>query len=167
MSRTFGYTRTFSTSAGSPMAAQQRQLLEGYAQQHGFALDQVEVLVLEFLRAFKSSRRSEEVRAALRARKCQGLRWTRCPGYGYRWAGPRGKQRRVPDEAEQAALAKIVQLRECGLSWYGIARDLLLAGVKTAAGREWSPSRVRRGYAAVRTRSAGPLWADKNSGRHT
>jgi hypothetical protein len=86
-------------------------------------------------------------------KKEEGRRYCRdAAGYGFKWK--RGK--RVPDETEQAVIAKIVEWREkIGCSWYEIAAHLLHCGVTVGStGREWSPSRVRRAYLAELQRRA-------------
>jgi hypothetical protein len=91
--------------------------------------------------------RGEAIAAGMRRKKEEGRRYCRdAAGYGFKWK--RGK--RVPDETEQAVIAKIVEWREkIGCSWYEIAAHLLHCGVTVAStGREWSPSRVRRAYLA-------------------
>lgn len=45
-------------------------------------------------------------------------------------------------------MARIVELRQLGKSWNGIASELLRAKVVARTGREWSASRVRRAYFA-------------------
>ena len=98
----------------------------------------------------KQAWRSEAATQAIRDRQCRGLRYTRHAGYGFKWVGRRGHQRRVPDEGEQRVMRHIVTWWEEGFSWYEIARHLLLNRVKTADGHEWSEPRVRRAYHAAR-----------------
>jgi hypothetical protein len=100
------------------------------------------------------SRRNQELRLLLRVielvsrprpltladKKRAGLRYCRYAGYGFKWY----RGRRVRDEFETAVIAKIVEWRGAGTSWYGIAAHLLQHRIKTASGNEWSPSRVRR-----------------------
>jgi hypothetical protein len=81
-------------------------------------------------------------------KKRKGLKYCRFAGYGFKWGGPKDKQKRVPDLDEQAVMAQIVQWREVGWSWYRIAARLLRNRVVTAEGREWSVSRVRRACVA-------------------
>jgi hypothetical protein len=65
-----------------------------------------------------------------------------------------------PDPDERAVMAKIVERKDKGFSWYQIASHLLLRGVVSAkTGREWSESRCKRGYRAeieLRKREAAP-----------
>jgi hypothetical protein len=76
----------------------------------------------------------------------------RHPPLGYAWAGPDGRAV-VEDDEQQATMRDIVRLRDVtGLSWRGIARTLLVAGVEWKRGSEWSESRVRRGYALAKSR---------------
>jgi hypothetical protein len=97
--------------------------------------------------------RGEAIAEGMRRKKEEGQRYCRdAAGYGFKWV--RGK--RVPDETEQAVIAKIVQWREeMGCGWYEIAAHLLHCGVTVGStGREWSPSRVRRAYLAALQRRA-------------
>src|SRR5262245_14121455 len=77
-------------------------------------------------------------------KKEAGLKYCRYAGYGFRWF----RGRRVPDEQEQKVIAQIVERRQQGHSWYRIAAHLLRHRIRTAAGQEWSASRVRRAYFA-------------------
>jgi DNA invertase Pin-like site-specific DNA recombinase len=109
---------------------------------------------IEAFAALDSRRRSESIREALRTRRIWGRRHTNYPPYGHQWQRCRGEQRLMPDPYERAIIAKIIAWRDQGQSWYRIAARLLRCRVVTAAGREWSPSRVRRAYlAATRGRS--------------
>jgi DNA invertase Pin-like site-specific DNA recombinase len=111
-------------------------------------------VLIETLRlvvAFQGSRASERVRMGLGMQKAKGLRYCRHPGYGFAWKWQKGQQVRVPDPAEQATVARIIERRNDGASWYRIARELLHDRVWTRDGREWSPDRVRRAYFAVRS----------------
>jgi hypothetical protein len=92
--------------------------------------------------------RSERAMEALAEKRAKGMRWTRHPGYGNRWSGRRGHQRRVPDPGERRVMAAILAWWQDGCSWYEIARHLMLNKVHTAEGREWSRSRVRRAFVA-------------------
>jgi hypothetical protein len=97
--------------------------------------------------------RGEAIAEGMRRKKEEGRRYCRdAAGYGFKWK--RGK--RVPEETEQAVIAKIVQWREeMGCSWYEIAAHLFHCGVTVGStGREWSPSRVRRAYLAALQRRA-------------
>jgi hypothetical protein len=97
--------------------------------------------------------RGEAIAEGMRRKKEEGRRYCKdAAGYGFKWK--RGK--RVPDETEQAVIAKIGQWREeMGCSWYEIASHLLHCGVTVGStGREWSPSRVRRAYLAALRRRA-------------
>jgi hypothetical protein len=93
--------------------------------------------------------RSERATQALRERRVKGVRYTRHAGYGFRWAGRHGHQRRVPDHEERRVMAAILRWWQEGCSYYDIARHLLLNRIKTGDGREWSPSRVRRAFLAA------------------
>jgi len=113
------------------------------------------VRALTILRAFDRSARSQAVREGMRRRKLEGRKYCRHPGYGFTWRGKKGRERREPHPSEQAVMAKIVEWWDAGYSWYQIAAHLLRHGVRTAQGREWSPSRVRRAYlAALQQRDA-------------
>src|SRR5262249_52353773 len=85
---------------------------------------------------------------ALRERRLKGVRYTRHAGYGFKWAGRRGRQRRVPDEAERRGLAAILRGGRGGCSYYDISPHLFLNPIKKSDGREWSASRVRRAFVA-------------------
>jgi hypothetical protein len=114
------------------------------------------LLALRAIASLNHTRRSEAAIWGIRARRRQGFRHTRHAGYGYRWAGPKGRQRRVPDKAERVVMGKIAEWRHAGYSWYAIAANLLRQRVETSAGREWSPARVRRAYyAELRLQAAG------------
>jgi DNA invertase Pin-like site-specific DNA recombinase len=108
----------------------------------------------DVLFGFNARVRGEAIKEALYLKRLKGERYTCYLPYGWRWETRRGQQRPVPDENERAAIRQIVELRDGGMSWYRIAVNLMRSGVRTARGREWSPSRVRRAYlAATRGRS--------------
>jgi hypothetical protein len=77
-------------------------------------------------------------------KKRSGLKYCRYAGYGFKWEG----DQRVPDPHEAAIMTQIVEWKQAGRSWYQIASRLLRNRVRTSSGLEWSPSRVRRVYAA-------------------
>jgi len=112
--------------------------------------------VLAALRLFRDVRREDRRRAAragIAAARAAGRRFTNYPGYGFRWAGPKGRERLVPDEYEQAVIRHIVDLRRAGASWHEIAAHLMHHRVVTASGQEWSVARVRRAFASWTARS--------------
>jgi DNA invertase Pin-like site-specific DNA recombinase len=104
------------------------------------------------MQSLSRSTRGEAVSEGMQKRKREGKQYCRFAGYGFAWH----RDRRVPNEEEQAVIAKIVQWREeMGCSWYEIAAHLLHCGVTVGStGREWSPSRVRRAYLADLQRRA-------------
>jgi DNA invertase Pin-like site-specific DNA recombinase len=109
---------------------------------------------LDVLFAFNTRVRGEAIREALYVKKLKGGRYTNYCGYGWRWQGPRGAQRRVADQSERATIRQIIELRDAGASWSQIALHLLRSGVRTTAGAEWSASRARRAWLiATRGRS--------------
>jgi DNA invertase Pin-like site-specific DNA recombinase len=114
------------------------------------------VVALGLFVQLQSTCRSEGTRRGIADRRAQGKRYTRYPGYGFQWAGRRGCQVRAPDQREHATILEIVRRRDRGESWWSIARQLLLDGVHTAAGMEWSPSRVRRAYRSFRHTTDDP-----------
>jgi hypothetical protein len=119
---------------------------------HDVSLDQLVPILAMFdenLRAW----RSESAMEALEERRRRGVRYTRHAGYGYRWAGRRHHQKRVPDEGEWNALAEIVKQRQQGVSWREITKDFSARGIKTADGREWSSGRIRRAFAVAVSQS--------------
>src|SRR5690349_11907521 len=80
-------------------------------------------------------------------------------GYGYRLTGPKGCRRRVPDLAEQAVIARIVDLRQAGTCWEQIALTLLRERITAKTGREWSISRIRRAYDAATQQPFPDPWS--------
>lgn len=98
------------------------------------------LIALRAMASLVASNRGEAVSEGMREKKRQGKKHCRHAGYGFHWR--RGKQEAHPQE--QAVMAKIVEWREKGYSWHGIAAHLLRHRILTAEGREWSPSRVRR-----------------------
>jgi hypothetical protein len=107
---------------------------------------------------------SEKARRSAAAKRGYALRLARGgerrrgphPPLGTRWANPEGRET-IPDEEQQQTLREIVRLRdEQGLSWRGIARTLLVAGIEWKQGSEWSETRCRRGYEAYRNRGHAP-----------
>jgi hypothetical protein len=104
--------------------------------------------------------RSERATQALRERRLKGLRYTRYPGYGYRWSGRRGHQRRVLDHQERRVMAAILRWVQEGASYFDIAGHLLISRITTAQGREWSPSRVRRAFLAA-IRPCHSAWSER------
>jgi DNA invertase Pin-like site-specific DNA recombinase len=95
------------------------------------------------------SARSRAAQAGIARARAAGRRHSRHPGYGFKWVGRKGHQRRIPDDFERAVIGRIVAWREGGHSWRAIAVHLLRHGVTTSAGAEWSVSRVRRAYSAA------------------
>ena len=93
-------------------------------------------------------REAERARNREKRKKKASTRTTFWPGYGYRW----GQNGREPDAGEQATIARIAEMRGSGMSFYRIAAQLMVDRVMTAAGREWSPARVRRAYLATHSR---------------
>jgi hypothetical protein len=75
-------------------------------------------------------------------KKRGGLKYCRYAGYGFKWF----RGRRVPDQGERQVIARIVEQRRAGHSWYAIAAELLRQRVRTADGREWSVARCRRAF---------------------
>ena len=65
-----------------------------------------------------------------------------------RWVAPGSRETEV-DLSQLLTLRRIKELRGEGLSWYAIAARLLREHVEYAPAREWSVSRVRRGYQAL------------------
>jgi DNA invertase Pin-like site-specific DNA recombinase len=108
------------------------------------------IKVLMAIQSLSRSTRGEAVSEGMQARKRAGKHYCRYAGYGYEWR--RGKK--VPNETEQAVVAKIVEWRDKGFSWYEIAAHLLRCGVVAATGREWSLSRCRRAFIAEMQRRA-------------
>jgi hypothetical protein len=126
-----------------------RRYAQRFAESKGIPLD-VSTRAIEVYLAFERQSHSNAIRSGLRARRRQGLRHTRCPGYGYRWAGPKGRQRRIVDEDEMDLICRMRRWRwERRLSYYSIAAHLLRHGARTSDGREWSVSRVRRAILSV------------------
>jgi hypothetical protein len=95
----------------------------------------------------EKARLSRIARSARARSKAAGTKLNGATPLGYRWVG-RGKQARlVADEEERAMMAVIAKWHdEHGLSYAQIARVLLYHRVPTRDGREWSLSRIRRGY---------------------
>jgi DNA invertase Pin-like site-specific DNA recombinase len=104
--------------------------------------------------AMKRSSRSEAVTMGMQQRKAEGVRYCHFAGYGHKWEGRRGQERRVPDTYEQEVITKIVEWKKTGYSWYQIAAILLRHRISTSGGREWSVSRVRRACMAELARRA-------------
>jgi DNA invertase Pin-like site-specific DNA recombinase len=102
------------------------------------------VKVVEGFRAFERKVRSEAIRMALLERKLKGCRYTRCPGYGFRWVGRKGQQRRVPDLEERTVIRRLNKWRSMGYSLNRIYSHLLRIGVKKRDGQPWSRSRINR-----------------------
>ncbi len=80
----------------------------------------------------------ERTSEALAAMRANGQRISRHPPYGYRDDGSGW----VPDEAEQRAVALIVELRARGLSLRAIATELQRQGIVSRAGRRLGPQVV-------------------------
>lgn len=89
-------------------------------------------------------RRVEGLAVAHETRRERGRAPNQYAGYGFKLTGPPGRRRVVADPEEQSVMATIAQLRRSGKSYAEIARELMLAGVVTRGGVEWSPSRVAR-----------------------
>ena len=77
----------------------------------------------------------ERTSEALAVMRANGRRISRPPPYGFRLDGNGW----VPDEAEQRAVALIVELRARGLSLRQIGAELQRRGVRSRAGRRLSP----------------------------
>lgn len=121
----------------------------------GINHDELTARAREVYREFQRAALGEATRAAMAAKKRAGRKHCRdAAGYGFVFRGRRGHEKLVPHAGEQQAIARIMELRESGLSWYKIALRLLYDRVRTKDGAEWSPSRVRRVYLAELQRRA-------------
>lgn len=83
---------------------------------------------------------NKRLRDGRRVKASQGGYVAGAPPFGWRAEG----RELVPDEAEQATLARMVELRNGGASLRGIAVTLNADGVKSKRGAKWSPSSVSR-----------------------
>jgi DNA invertase Pin-like site-specific DNA recombinase len=81
-------------------------------------------------------------------RRREGKALTGVAPPGFRYAGPRGRRRLVPDEDDQAIMRKIIRWRMAGHTWEAIYLHLAKHGVKTPRGAEWSMGRILRAYQA-------------------
>lgn len=116
---------------------------------HGEASEALLIALLA-MASLTANNRGEAVSEGMREKKRQGKKHCRHAGYGFLW---RCGKREVHLK-EQAVMAKIVEWREKGFSWYGIAAHLLHHRILTADRREWSTSRVRRAYISEMKRRA-------------
>jgi DNA invertase Pin-like site-specific DNA recombinase len=91
--------------------------------------------------ALRTAAASERQMAALRSRRHRHARASvGSPPFGYR-VQDGGL---TPEPAEQAALARIIELRASGASLREIARDLERSGHQPKRGDRWHPETVRR-----------------------
>jgi hypothetical protein len=90
------------------------------------------------------SYRSEAIAFALAERRAAGRKYCRHAPYGFRWVGPKGRQRLEPIPYEQQTIARIVDWRRRGYSIEAIYYHLRTHNVHTPEGREWSGDRIRR-----------------------
>jgi hypothetical protein len=93
------------------------------------------------------SRRSERARAAHAARKAGGRAKNQFPGYGFKFTGPRGRLRRVPDPQEREAMGEIVRLRGAGRSWREIDVEFMRRRIRRRNGKSWHLSSIAKAYA--------------------
>jgi DNA invertase Pin-like site-specific DNA recombinase len=93
------------------------------------------------------SRRAERARAAHAARKAGGRAKNQFPGYGFKFTGPRGRLRRVPDPQEREAMAEIVRLRNAGKSWREIDVEFMRRRIRRRNGKSWHLSSIAKAYA--------------------
>lgn len=104
-------------------------------------------MVFRMLAAFAEFERdltSERTRAALAHKKGKG----ECVGevpFGYTREG----DRLVADPEAQRAVSLILELRGRGMTFRGIAGELVARGVPTAKGGKWDPQTVRRVFLRV------------------
>ena len=80
------------------------------------------------------------------------------PGYGFKFIGGQRRKKKVMDPKERAIMARIVELRESGLSWFRIAVQFVKERLRTRDGVKWSEDRIRRAYIAeLALRTAEPV----------
>ena len=110
---------------------------------------------LTFLANVVAARRpvGELVRIGQAQRKGKGLRYCTAAPYGWRWRAARLEA----DQIDREQIDRVIRLRRDGLSCYAIAARFLWEGIRTSAGREWSPDRVRRVCGPVRTAGLSSL----------
>lgn len=102
--------------------------------------------------ALADQHRTEQTRQAIRNRKNRGRKWNANAPLGYRWF----HRTLRPWPAEQAELARVVELHDGGLSWQATARRLLCGKRGTVRnGRDWTIAGVRRRYHAAKKLGAG------------
>lgn len=102
--------------------------------------------MLAVLAEFERDQVSERTRVAMGHLRASGRRYSRFAPFG--WDLDEGGEVLRPNPAEQAAIARMVELREEGLSYREVADRLSADGVVTKAGlASWSAKSV---WAAVR-----------------
>lgn len=79
----------------------------------------------------------------MKSKQRQGKRMTRPDRlpYGYKLDGI-NEMDIIPDEKEQAVLARIIDMREIGLSLPEIAKTLNSEGITSKTGKQWHPSTI-------------------------
>ena len=103
--------------------------------------------VLGKMAAADGARHSERVRQSHVTRQATGRAAGGNAGLGFKYVGPKGRLRKVPDPDERKVMAQIVQLRDEGNSWNEIAS--LLMRQKTRRGKyDWHPGTIARAYTA-------------------
>ncbi len=102
--------------------------------------------MLAVLAEFERDQVSERTRAAMGHLRASGRRYSRFAPFG--WDLDEGGEVLRPNPTEQAAIARMVELRKEGLSYREVADHLSAEGVATKAGlASWSAKSV---WAAVR-----------------
>lgn len=68
------------------------------------------------------------------------------PRIGFKYVGPKGKQRIVPDGHDREVIDRVVEWHIAGSSFDAIMLHLQKLNIKRSNGREWSLQRVKRAY---------------------
>jgi DNA invertase Pin-like site-specific DNA recombinase len=101
--------------------------------------------VLGNMAAADGARHSERVRQSHVTRQATGRAAGGNAGLGFKYVGPKGRLRKVPDPEERQVMAKIVELRDGGSSWHEIASLLMRQRIKRGK-YDWHPGTIARAY---------------------
>jgi DNA invertase Pin-like site-specific DNA recombinase/ribosomal protein L32E len=92
-------------------------------------------------------RRSESLRQGRVTRQATERAAGGSAGLGFKFEGPKGRLRKVPDPDERKVMAQIVQLRDEGNSWNEIASLLMRQRIRRGK-FDWHPGTIARAYKA-------------------
>jgi len=97
----------------------------------------------------ESKRRSERCRQSFATRRKLGRAISPQPPFGKKIAGRKGNRHYVPDPKERAVMARIVEMKQSGMSCERITVQFWKEKILRSNGKEWGQEAVRLAYHAA------------------